>query len=68
MIRWLFVIFLALLVFSVLIPELRKLGVGRVPGDFAVRLFGRAVLLPFGSTLVIFAVVLVVAEVQARLN
>ena len=64
MIRWLFVIFIALLVFSVLIPELRKLGVGRVPGDFRVKLFGRILLLPFGSTLVIFAVVLLVAELQ----
>jgi multisubunit Na+/H+ antiporter MnhG subunit len=64
MIRWLFVIFLALLVFSILIPELRKLGVGRVPGDYLVRIFGRTLLLPFGSTVVIFAVVLLVAELQ----
>lgn len=64
MIRWLFVIFIALLVFSVLIPELRKIGVGRVPGDWPVKLFGRTLLLPFGSTLVIFVVVVVIAELQ----
>jgi hypothetical protein len=64
MIRWLFVIFIALLVFTVLIPELRKLGVGRIPGDMPVTVFGRTLLLPFGSTLVIFGIVLLVAELQ----
>lgn len=64
MIRWLFAIFLALLVFSILIPELRKLGVGRVPGDFSIRIFGRALLLPFGSATVVFMVVLLIAELQ----
>lgn len=64
MIRWLFVIFIALAVFSALIPELRKLGIGRVPGDLRVKLFGRILLLPFGSTLVIFAFVILVAELQ----
>lgn len=64
MIRWLFVIFLALLVFSALIPELARLGIGRVPGDMRVKMFGRIFLLPFGSTLVIFIFVLLVAELQ----
>lgn len=64
MIRWLFVIFLALVIFSGLIPELRKLGVGRVPGDMQVKLFGRILQLPFGSTLVIFLFALLVAELQ----
>lgn len=64
MIRWLFVIFLALFVFTILIPDLRKLGIGRVPGDWRVKVFGRTLLLPFGSTLIIFTIVLVVAELQ----
>lgn len=68
MIRWLFVIFLALLVFTFLIPDLRKLGVGRVPGDKPVRVFGQIVLLPFGSATLIFLVVLLVAEIQARMG
>ncbi|HVL76689.1 MAG TPA: DUF2905 family protein [Noviherbaspirillum sp.] len=68
MIRWLFVIFLALLVFTVLIPDLRRLGVGRVPGDLPVKVFGTTVLLPFGSALVVFIVVLVIAEVQTLLR
>ena len=64
MIRWLFVIFVALVLFSALIPELRKLGIGRIPGDMRVKLFGRILLLPFGSTVLIFALVLLVAEWQ----
>lgn len=68
MIRWLFVIFLALLVFGFLIPDLRKLGVGRVPGDKPVRLFGYVVMLPFGSALVIFLFVLLVAEIQTLMG
>ncbi|HEV7913422.1 MAG TPA: DUF2905 family protein, partial [Albitalea sp.] len=34
MIRWLIVIFLALLIFNGLQPWLAKLGLGRLPGDF----------------------------------
>lgn len=64
MIRWVVVIFLALTVFSALIPELRRLGIGRVPGDMRVKLFGKILVLPFGSTLIIFAVVILVAELQ----
>jgi uncharacterized membrane protein len=64
MIRWLFVIFVALLVFTFLIPDLRKLGVGRMPGDLPVRVWGRTILLPFGSAVLIFVVVLVIAELQ----
>jgi hypothetical protein len=64
MIRWLVVIFLGLVIFTALIPELRKLGVGRVPGDMQVTLFRKVFLLPFGSTLVIFVIALLVAELQ----
>ena len=41
MIRWLIVIFLALILISWFTPLLRKLGVGKLPGDFRFRLFGR---------------------------
>jgi hypothetical protein len=64
MIRWLFVIFIGLTLFSALIPELTKLGVGRLPGDMRVKLFGRILLLPFGSTVPVFLLVLLVAELQ----
>lgn len=64
MIRWLFVIFIGLTLFSALIPELTKLGVGRLPGDMRVKLFGKILLLPFGSTVLVFLLVLLIAELQ----
>ena len=41
MIRWVIVVFLALVLISGLSPLLRRLGIGRLPGDFHFRLFGR---------------------------
>jgi hypothetical protein len=59
MIRWVLTIFLALVIFSSLLPWLEKFGVGRLPGDIRFTLFGRKVLLPFTSTLLLsMAVVL----------
>jgi hypothetical protein len=42
MLRWLIVVFLALIIFSGLQKWLQKFGFGRLPGDFRFRLFGRA--------------------------
>jgi hypothetical protein len=49
MLRWLIVVFLALIIFS----GLQKLGFGRLPGDFRFRLFGRAFFIPITSTLLL---------------
>mgnify|MGYP000900515955 FL=1 len=53
MIRWLIVIFLALILISWFTPLLRKLGVGKLPGDFRFRLFGREWFIPLASTVVL---------------
>ena len=53
MIRWVLTIFLALVIFSSLLPWLEKLGVGRLPGDVRFTLFGRKMMLPFASTLLL---------------
>ena len=53
MLRWMVIIFLALVVLSWLTPWLRKLGVGKLPGDFHFRLFGREWYLPFASTVLL---------------
>lgn len=50
MIRWMVVIFLALVILSWLTPWLNKLGLGKLPGDLRFRLFGRVWYLPFAST------------------
>ena len=47
------VVFLALLLFSGLRPWLEKLGLGRLPGDFRFRLFGREWFVPFASSIVL---------------
>jgi hypothetical protein len=62
MIRWVVVIFLALAVFPFLIPVLQKLGFWRVPGDVRFKLFGQIFCLPFGSTVLLSALVFLVAK------
>jgi hypothetical protein len=53
MLRWMIVIFLALVVLSWLTPWLNKLGVGKLPGDLRFRLFGREWYLPLASTVLL---------------
>jgi hypothetical protein len=62
MIRWVIVIFVALIVFSSLLPWLEKLGIGRLPGDFRFKLFGRVFSLPFASTVLISLIVLLIGR------
>ncbi len=62
MIRWLIVVFLALLLFSGLRPWLERLGLGRLPGDFRFRLFGREWFVPFTSSIVLSLLALLVAR------
>ena len=53
MIRWMIVIFLALLLISWFTPLLRRLGLGRLPGDVHFKAFGREWFLPFASTVLL---------------
>ena len=53
MFRWLIVTFLVLIIFSGLQPWLQKLGLGRLPGDFHFRLFGRDWQIPLASSVVL---------------
>jgi hypothetical protein len=52
-IRWMIVIFLALLLISWFTPLLQKLGFGRLPGDFRFRAFGREWFLPVTTTILL---------------
>jgi len=61
-IRWLIVIFLVLLIFSGLRTWLEKIGLGRLPGDFRFRLFGREVFLPIGSSVVLSFLAMLLAR------
>ncbi len=62
MLRWLIVVFLALLLISGLTPLLNKLGFGRLPGDFRFRLFGREWFIPLTTTLLLSALAALVAK------
>jgi Protein of unknown function (DUF2905) len=62
MIRWLIVVFLALMLINSLSPWLRKWGFGRLPGDLRFRLLGREWFIPLTSTLVMSAVCALVAK------
>jgi hypothetical protein len=62
-IRWLLVVFLALLLFSGLRPWLEKLGLGKLPGDFRFRLFGREWFIPFASSVVLSLIAMVLVKI-----
>lgn len=51
--RWLLVFLIAFVVFNGLHAWLRRLGLGKLPGDLEFRLFGREVYLPISSSLVL---------------
>jgi hypothetical protein len=50
MLKWLVVFVLASVVFSTLTARLARFGLGRMPGDFRLRLGRHEVLVPLGST------------------
>ena len=62
MIRWMIVIFLALVLISWFTPLLGKLGFGRLPGDFGFRLFGREWFIPLTTTLILSGVASLIAK------
>ena len=62
MIRWIIVIFLALILISGFTPLLQKLGLGRMPGDFRFKLFGREFFLPFTTTILLSLVAAAIAR------
>ena len=53
MIRWLIVVFLALMLISWFQPLLHRLGLGRLPGDFRFKLFGREFFIPLTTTILL---------------
>lgn len=63
MLRWFFVILLALLLLSWLSPWLHKIGLGKLPGDLRFRLFGREWLVPLASTILLSAVASLVSKI-----
>ena len=62
MIRWVLTIFIALIVFSAILPWLEKFGVGRLPGDVKFSLFGKTIFLPIASTILLSTVIFLIAR------
>lgn len=63
MLRWLLVIFVALLLINGLTPFLSKLGIGRLPGDFRFKFLGREFFIPLASTVLLCIVAGFIAKV-----
>ena len=62
MLRWVIVTFLALLLISWVRPWLEKTGLGKLPGDFHFRLFGREWFIPLTSTLLLSFIITLIAK------
>lgn len=53
MIRWIIVIFLALMLINWFSPLLQRMGFGKLPGDFRFKLFGRDWFIPVTTTVLL---------------
>ena len=62
MLRLVIVTFLALLLISWVRPWLEKMGLGKLPGDFHFRLFGREWFIPLTSTLLLSFIITLIAK------
>ena len=62
MIRWLLTTIIALAILSGSLPWLKKIGIGRLPGDFTLRIFGREYSFPFMSTLLLSVLLSLIAR------
>ena len=62
MIRWVLVVFLALMLISWLTPALQRLGFGKLPGDLRFRLRGREMFVPLTSTLLLSMLAALIAK------
>lgn len=54
--RWLIVFVLAFVLFSGARVWLERIGLGRLPGDFRLRVFGRELYLPLASSVLLSAI------------
>ncbi len=53
MIRWMLLVFILLVLVNSTTGVIRKIGLGRLPGDFTFRLLGREVFIPFASAVLV---------------
>ena len=60
--KWFIAVVVALFLFSGAMPWLRRLGIGRLPGDFNFRLFGRDWSIPLTSTILLSLAAALIAK------
>ena len=53
MLRWLLVFVIAFVLFNVLAGWLKRIGLGKLPGDFSFRWKGREVFVPLASSVLL---------------
>ena len=63
MIRWIIVVFLALMLINWFTPFLHRMGFGKLPGDFRFRLFGRDWFIPLTTTVLLSLVAGAVSKI-----
>jgi hypothetical protein len=61
--KWALVLVVGVIVIAIFTPWLSKRGLGRLPGDITVRWRGRPIYLPITTTLLISAVLTLIARV-----
>jgi hypothetical protein len=62
MIRWIIVIFLALMLIGWFSPLLQRMGFGKLPGDFRFKVFGSEWFIPLTTTVLLSLVAGVIAK------
>jgi hypothetical protein len=62
MLKWVITVFVVLAVLAVLTPHVRRLGLGRLPGDIEFPARGRIYYIPLASTLVLSILVWLVGR------
>lgn len=60
--RWTLVLFVLFFLLLTYIPQLKKWGLGRLPGDLSFRMFGKRIEMPFMSTLLLALIALVLVK------
>jgi hypothetical protein len=62
MIRWLIVVFLALMLINWFSPLMQRLGFGKLPGDLRFRMFGREWFIPLATTIILSLIAGVISK------
>ena len=60
--RWLIIFLLAFVLFNVLAHWLKKIGLGKLPGDFSLRIAGRDWYVPLASSALLSVIALVIGS------